>query len=596
MGKEEEIDPEFLNKKIRALEEQARQLGLPVPDVGDTAPALSIKMPLKDMAAACAQNILSTGTPALFRQEDSIVTVDEGSGRTKKMTPSAFRSFVEHFMLIYEKKSSSSGNPIPCHLPCELSRDILQSEDFICKLPRLRGINLVKQPVLREGKNGEPDRYELLQPGYDKESEIFTVRVLHEDLDYDENWSLAQAFELLEHRFRFFPWGGENGVDPLGLKGVSFSVCLSAWLTLYGLSMLPKRTPTPMFLFNANEAGSGKSRLVELIIFALYGYASAFSWPKDKKESDKLINNLDSLALGGGTYLFLDNVPTGYFESPLLDQWITNTTHTTRIFNTQGLAVVEKRAMTFMTGNAVQLSPDLARRTFICDFWAEEQAQDKELPDEAERITTKFIGSLKNRGEILSALWALIKHAQANPKEYKGERRGFEEWSQRIAGVVVSCGFADPLTKRELSGTGDTEGAELKELMTLVVEEFLVATGATTAEVKLADMVPIARRAGLFRGFLFTTDDMIREMDRKKAWKPVKARDGTELRGVGELTDLDKRMQAEGYLLDNSMSTLFGKRVSMKLRGKTARDKAGNAYAFGKREGAHKATFEIKRK
>lgn len=583
----------MMNSRLLALTEQTLALGLPLPDVGDVAPALSIRQPLKDMARNCALNILSSGEPKIFLQEHNIVTIDEQSGVAQKMTSSAFRSFVEHFMVVYEKKNSDTGRPMQCLLPCELSRDILESADFRVRLPRLRGVNLVKQPVWRPGKNGERGKYELLKPGYDRESEIYTVRCLDKELDYDETWSLPQAFELLEERFRFFPWGGTEGVDPLKLKGVSFAVCVSAWLTLYGLSMLPKDTPTPLFLFNANEPGSGKSRMVEMIIFALYGYSRTLAWPKDKKENDKIVNTLDSLALSGGTYLFLDNLPRGYFESPLMDQWVTNTTHTARIFHSQALATVEKRAVTFMTGNGITLSDDLDRRALICDFWAEEAAVDATLPAEAIRITKGYIGEKKNRGEFLSALWALVRHAQEHPVKYEGETRGFEGWSERIASICISCGLADPLTRRELAGTGNTEASELKQLMTLVVEEFLVRPGRKAADVLLLKMVPIARKAGLFAGILATVDDMLREMESKRAFKPVLSSEGNELRSVSELTEYDRREQAAGYITNASMTGLFTKRVGVKMKGKTAHDKAGKAYSFGKRAGAHNSTFEI---
>lgn len=613
MAQNENELPEEVRRLLTLLGPQAKMLGLELPNEKDTVPSLCLRGRLCDIAKQCADNILSAGFadgdvgeepvegrakawfPPIFRQEHNIVTIDEVTGLTRLMTAGAFRSFAEHYQLIYEK-TTDTGAKIPAVLGCEYARDILASEDFRCRLPRLRGVNMVKQPVTRPAKGGKPETVELLSPGYDRESEIFTVRPSHKELDYDETWTWERAEKYFE-MFRFFPWGGSEGVDPLKLKGVSFSICVSAWLSLYGVSMLPKNALPPFFLFNANEPGSGKSRMVELIIFALYGYARTLAWPKDKKENDKVINNLDSLAFGGGSYLFIDNLSPGYFESPAIEAWVTNATHTARVFNTQSFSTVEKRCVTFITGNKITMSPDLTRRALICDFWATESTVDVDLPGEAIRITKEFIGEPKNRGEFLSALWAMIRHAGKQPKVAGKERRGFEAWSERIASINIACGLADPLTKRELEGTGDTKGQELKQLMTLVVEHYLVKKSKQACKVELlGDILPIARREGLFRGILFTTEDMIREMDRKKAWKDVLSMQGEVMRNVSQLTDMDKQMQAEGYIVDASMSGTFTKRVGGELHGKTARDKEGREYEFGKRSGARHSTFEIVRK
>lgn len=584
-----EADKKALFEAMAGIQQR---LGMPVSNYGkETAPVLMLKnRPLREIARTCAENILRHGEPKLFLMGKTVVTIDERSGEVVPMDGDKFRSWVEHYMVITDKmKIDEAGRsvPVPTVIPVEIARGVLKSHDFIYALPRLRGVNLVKQPVWRKPQDGEPGRVELLRPGYDAASEIYTLAPSEKPLDYAEDWTLGRAHEFMDRNFRYFPWGGEDGVDKLATAGVSFAAVLSMWLTNYGLTLLPPETPTPAFLMAANNPGSGKTRMVEIITLALYGRTTQNPWPQEKKETDKLINKIDSMMLSGAGYLFFDNLPPGHFSSPLLEGLLTSGTHATRLFNTQIMSNVERRCVVMLTGNKITLSDDMGERTIICDFWAEDEAVDRQLPKEAIDLTTELLHTAEFRGEFLSCLWAMVKYAHGPEamKEPGAKHNRFPVWARIIASIVPRCKLADPTKRRKLAGTGNTERDDLNLLRDSIVEEYCGRYDRPEMELpSLQTIVPMARKLNLFTAWLGTTRDTLQLMTQKRLFREID----------GELTDSMKQAQAEEYIEGKSMSTMVGTRIVSKLIGQRAKDSKGRMYYFGKRGQANASTITIK--
>ncbi len=105
----------------------------------------------------------------------------------------------------------------------------------------------------------------------------------------------------------------------------------------------------------------------------------------------------------------------------------------------------------------------------------------------------------------------------------------------------------------------------------------------------------MARKLGLCQRILGTTDDMVREIERKRAWKAVPDHDGSDLRGPNELTEEDKRDQAAAYITGRPMSTMIGKGIFDSCRGQFATDKQGRKYRFGRRGESRRDFMTIER-
>lgn len=93
----------------------------------------------------------------------------------------------------------------------------------------------------------------------------------------------------------------------------------AAWLagTLTPLGRYAFHGPAPLFLYDANVRGCGKSLLTDVTSIITAGRAMArMSLPRDDDETRKRIT---ALAVAGEPEILIDNLPAGGFGSPSLD-------------------------------------------------------------------------------------------------------------------------------------------------------------------------------------------------------------------------------------------------------------------------------------
>lgn len=119
----------------------------------------------------------------------------------------------------------------------------------------------------------------------------------------------------------------------------------------------------PMFSITANAPGSGKTLLTQLAsIIALGRETSVQSAPR--KESDEGPKVVFSTLLAGQPYAILDNTK-GVLDSPDLEMALTSAEYTGRILGQSKNGTIPCRTIWAATGNALQLSTDLARRSLF---------------------------------------------------------------------------------------------------------------------------------------------------------------------------------------------------------------------------------------
>lgn len=607
-----------------ALAPIAERNGLP-PPVENVAPEVYVG-PGSDLREAAIKlgDICSDHRKGAFLSGREIVTIERERGGTEIMDHDRFRTWIADHALIGSKYDKATGRLEKCTLGCEASRGIIRSDHFRAKLPKLAGVNLVKQPVRR--RDG---RVELLSRGYDPESMIYT---LEGGIDYDENVDINEAVVFLRALFGTFPWGD---------AGRSLAVHIAAGLTLFCRNMLPPGTLTPMFLYNANMAGSGKSLLVSVFLWALYGQAETMSIVEGKDEFKK---ELDACAQSLSPYAFFDD-QSGFIENRLLNSWLTSRNWAGRVLGTSRKFAMPKRAVTFLTGNTITLSDDLGRRSMLSDLFSKQSLQDRKLPPETILITDSWMECEENRSKVLSALWALVKWSCVPREEVvidpdgterkmmwcgQMDSRGnrvrpknraldtFETWSESIPQMVVDASFADPLERPDLPDAGDKGSREMDKLMKAIIHKFMWREVPTfgidpdtgepvelpekkiepldTGRVELSEFVAMARKLGLFSEILETTDMILLELSRARkgnGFHEERYPDGDKWVERMPETEAEKRAQAERHY-DKSMSNKFSNRFRGK-QGQYFTGNCGGIYQLGERMAARVSTFPIKR-
>lgn len=578
---------EEMQAALAALAPIAAAHGLPLGDPS-AAPEIPLHLDLRRLAIHLGD---ICRTRHIYRAENEIVTVDDATGRALVMDPDTFRSWILEFCVLYKKRDTKTNHAIPADLALEQARGILKSHQFRQRLRPLNGINSVRQPVRRADHT-----IALLPLGYDPESGIYTTAGCDYPADLDPN----AAVLYLRSLFAAFPWSDDR----------SLAVHLAALFTVYGQLLLPPGTITPLFAYNANEPGSGKTLLVKLILTTIFGRAGATSIGDNEEELRK---RLDAAAQHLQPFLFFDD-EIGFIKNQLLNGWITARYWEGRILGTSKWFYMPKRAITFICGNGITLSEDLGRRTLLVDLFSVERVRDRILPPGTETITDEWLESPTNRKKTLSALWALTKYSlidkAAPPKKLAPALKSFESWSSIIPRIVVDSTFADPQTLPDIPDAGNKSIRDLEKLVEATIDthlfhrEYDPDTGSLitvrpliSAKVELSQMVPLARRLNLFLEILDTTDMIL--MDLERGGKSRGWREDTYIDQLGQkekrlpLTDEEKRAQAEAWY-DRPMANTLRSRFKGHL-GQLFRGPDGANYRLGDRTGSRVSTFIISR-
>jgi hypothetical protein len=406
---------------------------------------------------------------------------ESGVERLIEIDAQQFRSIVEQYchIGILKVRDDQPGKPIITvnrSISIDTSRAVLVSDQFLGCLRPIFALNTVRLPILRSIGS-----IELLPEGYDTESCTFTKVV--KDFVFDENWEVAKAKDYLESLLSEFCFR-END------KARAKSVVIAQMLTLF-CSNLVVKVARPAFIYTANAEGAGKTLLAKLGIIARLGYCPTGAAPAEEKEMKKLIF---STAISGLPIFFLDNVK-GYLKSPSLEALITSLMVSDRVLGESKTREIPNIMTTVITGNALTISPDMRRRSLVVELFLETaRAEDRVInnPLDDERLKER-------RGEILSALWALVREwSHSGKPEPKETHNTFLGWSKTIGGILEHAGFASPCTIPELKDSGDRDDRDMQSL---------VESMNPGHEFKFVELLEFACEQGLFEALIPGDDD-----------------------------------------------------------------------------------------
>jgi len=594
--KKDKGSPEFL-PFLGKMFEQFSAADEPLPKEYVTRhPCLNLIKPIDEIAQKVVQ--ILHGRDLLFRRVMEIGTVDE-AGEWMEMGAERFRTWlpavagaIPYQRSIFDEKIGED-RPLKCSIPLEITKAVLASDELRLKLPEIRQINQVRLPIFREDLDERDDekragfrKIDLLPAGYDAASRTFTIA---QSKDFDEGLDSHKGFEWLRDLLKYFPFS-----DPSRL-----AVQVAAQLTVFGQNLFSGRSP--MFLWNSNLAGSGKSRLSQLALEPIYGDPGKSGYSYDSREEVR--KELDAAAQMYAPYIWFDDLPKGTIRNTDLNRWLTAKTWRCRILGTKSIFNGPLSASTFMTGAQIELDPMLARRTLVIDLFPHERARNRVLPEDAILINDAFFEDAEKCAMVNAALWSLIRWwddcgrpGMRECPSLKDEQplESFEAWSAIIPPVVAAANFGNCLAVFEAPDAGDTETREFEELAKLLIKEHAVGrdVGSVTAE----QVIVCARLNGLFIETLGSLEDVIKDLDRLKSWEweipssivcmadddPQRAR----------LVKKFKAKKAAGWT-DKRIQATWGKKWKKSAVSGQWFMVEGDVWEFGSRATAKKTVFPI---
>ena len=220
--------------------------------------------------------------------------------------------------------------------------------------------------------------------------------------------------------------------------------------------------PTPLMLFDATTAGSGKTTLCQVISSIVTGRGLApNSYIHDDAEFAKGV--LATAMQGARMHLF-DNVE-GPFGNATLKLVLTSTEYSGRVLGQTKNVSVPVYTCWYATANNIRLTADMDRR--VC---AVKLAPDVEHPEELTgfKIPNLLEHVNANRQRLLAlALQLLTAHIHAGfPGATLRPYGGYIGWSKFVRGAIVWAGLPDPIqTNDDSRQVGDPKLDAMKVLM-----------------------------------------------------------------------------------------------------------------------------------
>lgn len=500
------VPPSGGDDESRAAE-WARRLGPMFEQAGVAAPAEAMNsarhvwvgLPIDQLCNQVADHL--AGRHVLFRRGEELGTIDEADGKWVPMKAQRFTSWLPSVGGLMPVKGwdKDTGKYKPGAIDLKQSGQILASDALRVKLPVIEKVSAVPLPVFREELDERGNRrLDLLRPGYDPECRTFTLRG-HEA--FDDAVDIDDAVSWLKCLFQYFDWGDD---------GRSVGVQLAAMLTVFCRNLL--RGKAPLFVWNSNMPGSGKSKLAQLCLQAVFGAVGASGFPQRDEKSIR--QEMDACAQEFKPYMWWDDLPEQRIENQDLNRWLTASFWECRVLGTKETFKGALQAVSLMTGTQLTFGTHLERRLLMVDLFSRREAKDRVLPADAVELDDEFFREESNLNQVLGCLWALVREwdALGRPGSAQAAVPSFEGWSRLVPGMVEANGFRSPLLPMEREDVGNTDRFELRELVQALVLQVAHPQGATEVghrvELGSRDVIRVARLNELFPDVLMTLDQV----------------------------------------------------------------------------------------
>ena len=306
--------------------------------------------------------------------------------------------------------------------------------------------------------------------GYDEQTRLWCERVPSVMVPTAPATEDAEAaLRYLRMTFRTFcfadaprvtdPAYPEDVVDvakPAGADESAFMVGLMTAVCRPSLQLAPGLViRAPQF----SGAGTGKGLLVRAICAIAFGaHPRAMTAGHDPDEFEKRVT---AALIGADFALFLDNLNGMALKSDTLASAITERPAYVRPLGRSETVALNSAAFVVVTGNALTVSEDMARRFLTVDL-------DAGIEDpEARSFTGDFLGNVRaNRADLLRAAltiwrWGRLKGAALKSGKAMGS---FQEWGRWCRDPLLALGCADPADRIAKVKAQDPRRAALAQL------------------------------------------------------------------------------------------------------------------------------------
>jgi bifunctional DNA primase/polymerase-like protein len=319
----------------------------------------------------------------------------------------------------FERFDGRVGDYVPKNCPEQIA-EIYLSRTGRWKIPTLLGI--VNTPFLRmDGSLCE-------RPGYDQASAL----LFHPERQSFPSIPAAPTLEEARTALQFlddvllaeFPF----------VQNIDCAVALSAILTAFDRRAM---ATAPLHAFSSPTAGTGKSLMVDIASILTTGeLAPVISQGKTEEEMEK---RLGAALISGDQIISLDNCDRE-LASAFLCQALTQRRLKIRLLGYSRHVDVPITSTFFATGNNLEISNDLTRRTLLCQMDA-----GVERP-ELRRFKSNVLEVTRDkRGALVAAILTILRAWHHGATAIGVEPLGsFEDWSFRIRSPILWLDYEDP--------------------------------------------------------------------------------------------------------------------------------------------------------
>jgi hypothetical protein len=393
--------------------------------------------------------------PELFARTGRMVAIlcDERNRHViAEVAEAALRGRMARSAFYY--KLNKDQERVECLPPLDVVRDILALPPEDWKFPPLEA--LIEAPFLRS------DGTICDHPGYDASTCLFYapspgLRV-PEIPEIPTQDHVDVSLDLLDSAIGDFPFADE----------ASRANAIASILTPFVRPAID--SPTPLALYDAPQAGTGKTLLAEVVSMIATGRAAeTFSAPNDPEEWRKKITTALS---AGSSVVVIDNV-SRRLDSDALCQAITATTIADRAFRTFERIVLPVKCAWIATGNNIQLGGDMPRRCYWIRLDAKESQPFRRTGFRHENLRGWV---MEYRGELIAALLTIARYwylrGRPGPKSLR-PLGSFEAWCKTIGGMLELVGVEKFLANADtMFERADSDAAQWEAFLLALADLF----------------------------------------------------------------------------------------------------------------------------
>ncbi len=400
--------------------------------------------------------------------------------------------FFRHGNSVAEIRTHDKGHPIVRHLgsaglggrldrcadfvkwteegdrPARPPRDVVEDMEALeIPLPTLAGI--VGTPVFTE------DGVLATAQGYQPETGLYYAPVgepVPPVPSVPDDTDLRTARSRLGHDlFGDFPWADDASLANL----------IGALVTPMAREIITG--PTPLFAFDAPKAGNGKGLLASCVGIIATGHEPPVM--SDTKSEEEFRKRVTAKLIEGAGVVLFDNIRRR-LDSGTLAALLTSNVWSDRVLGRSQAVDIPVRTLWLMTGNNLQYSDEIVRRTVSIRIDAK---TDRPWEREGFRHPDLLCWLRRHRHEVVWACLVLVQNWIASGRpEWTGSPMGsYEPWCRVVGGILEAAKINGFLKNRPaLYRRGDAASQEWRSF----TEAWWAEHGSTP--VKVADLQPIA--------------------------------------------------------------------------------------------------------